>query len=246
MRHCGRVPRDGPHCTLANFLEAALLHERGVRHRHEIEREAVEHGVDASAPQLSKSTCTEGRRIARAAPDAHACGVQLAVLLRTPSAAERQAADPVRILDRLEPYATRGRLHKQAPTTPQPSALEGSVRRAPRHGQRRRLLIRYDRGLGREQPQVRTRYRSERRMAEPKDGSLHHSPATPSIARNGTTDITTRGAGITWILAKHIQYVSEIEAHGPHAKHHLAVTQQRQLVHWLEIKVAKCASRVHL
>ena len=160
------MPCHGPHGALANLLEGALLRERGARRRHKVEREAVEHGVDASAPQLSRGTCTERGRVARAAPCVHASCTQLAVFLWTPSTAERQTAQPVRILDRLETDAARSGVDDEAPTRSQARTLEDRVRRAPRHGQRRCLLKGQDRGHGCEQRQERPRHGSERRVTQ--------------------------------------------------------------------------------
>ena len=100
-----------PDAALADLLEGAALTERRKRRGDEVEGEAVEHGVRSSGYHLTRHAHAEGGAVARAAQGGDARRVQNHMLVRAACRAHGRRTQPLRVLDRLEPHATRRRLH---------------------------------------------------------------------------------------------------------------------------------------
>ena len=91
---------------------------------------------------------------------------QMGMLVRPPRRAHEQCLQPLRVLDRLEPHAARRRLYDRHAARTQPGALDGRVRRAPRDGQRARLLKRQRWRLAGEEGHGCDRHRREGRVSQ--------------------------------------------------------------------------------
>ena len=211
-----------PDATLANLSEHATLGERRKRGGDEVEREAVQYCVRSCGIQESRRAHSEPDAIARAAQGQSPCFSQLGVFVRPPCRADGRSTQPPHVFDSLEPHATRCRMHNDRAACVQPGALDGGVRRRPRHGQRARLLKGQRRGLTGKKGRSRNRHACEWRVAEAECRAQRRRPLV-----NNTRRVTTGRPRVAWVLAEHVEYVSKVEADGAYVQEHLGVAQRR-------------------